>query len=169
MLRVVLILLLALPLAGATPAHPHDHRYAGAGVPSGSGWAVPSCADVSPLDLDPESGVGGACFPFASVHGDDTGETVWVQVAEDAPAGTVYFFVCMDHDFDGVCTGFGHEILDICHTGYLTAGGYSATTGGLCLAYLDPAPLAQTLYVILIPGQPGSSNAQPVSGRVWLT
>lgn len=166
----LVLLLLLLPLASAfTPAHPHDHTYAGAGVPSGGGYAVPSCADAAlPLDGDPESGVGGACFPYATVHGDDAGAQVLVQLAEDAPVGDVHFLVCLDYDWDGVCTS-PFEVQDLCRTGSSSSGGISMTWPGPCLVYIDPAVIGLMLYVIPLPAHPLAGNAQPVSGRVWLT
>lgn len=169
MLRGVALLLLLAPLAVAsTPGHPHDHRYVGAAAQAGTAaWAAPACSDAAPVDGDPESGVGGACFPYATVHGDDAGSTVTVWLEEDVPVGDVYFLVCLDYGWDGACSGL--DVQDACHTGGAQAGSYSFTTNGPCLAYLDPAVQGVMLYVLPLPAHPLAGNAQPVSGRAWLT
>lgn len=167
--RVLALALLLPPLVAASAAHPHEHTYVGAGAAYALAASVPACEDTSvEPDGDPETGVGGACFPFQTVYGDDTGATVTAWVAEDVAAGDVAFAACVDVNGDGVCSDLTGDPFHLCHTGPTGTGSLSLTSVGACTVYEDPAALQPYAYVILLPGG-SAGTAQPVRGRAWLT
>lgn len=152
-MRSALVLaLVLLPLAAASPAHPEPHAYVGAAGASldGAPVAAPTaaCPSVKALD-DPTVGVGGACFPFVTQAGDDTGRTLTVYVT-DAVFAPVHWVACVDVDANGLCGDAGDEV-NHCWNGPTGAGSVSHLDGGPCDVYANPAALlSPVVHVILL-------------------
>jgi hypothetical protein len=163
----LLVLLLALPAANATPAHPDKHVYVASQGPLASPTQV-SCADLDPLggNMDPETGIGGACFPFTTQAGSDTGSAVQITVTDALSTG-VTWIACIDLNGDGICAS-GVDEMDVCWTGSGTSGGFSLTSSGPCVIYEDPVTVASTLYVAFV-ARPGSPASIATRGIVTLT
>lgn len=176
-------LLLIAPFVGASAAHPHTHIYAGTSagsvvlnVENDNGKisfdfqsaVVGLCADGSPFlaslvpptpirDGDEDIGVGGGCFAFETVYGDDTGATLTSFVQEQVRTSLrPVWIACVDSSGDGICSG-NNEPYNVCTVGL--TGGYSLINGGPCTTYADPAATINPALFVLIIGGLNSDGA----------
>lgn len=177
-------LLLVAPYVGASAAHPHTHLYAGmsassvvlnvendAGTVSFSldTAVVGVCADGSPIlgslvpptvvrDEDNDVGVGGGCFEFVTVYGDDTGATLTSSVQEAVRTALRPVWVaCVDVNGDGICSG-NSEPYNLCSIG--SQGAYSLLNNGPCTTYAHPgATLNPALFVLIVGGLTSDGSA----------
>lgn len=178
------MLALLAPSGGAvgSAANPFPHTFVGYSAAYGdlpgldaSAAIVGVCADVSPvLTLDPlavlpgdsvpEVGAGGACFPYKTTYGDDTGTTQRVHVQADFPVGlSTLFLVCIDVNWDGLCTdpadtpGAGHDdVVKLCIAPNGN-GGDLFPDGGPCSIQLTshavkPFLPTPAVWVLILPG-----------------
>lgn len=177
LLPAAMTLMLLAPMVGASAAHPHVHLYAGTSLNnvfiktktdagkikfSLDAAVVGYCADGSPLlgtifppeivrDGDTDFGVGGGCFAYQTIYGDDTGATLTSNVAEALGTGFIPVWVsCVDVNGDGTCAGVLGEPYNICTSG--ANGPYSLVDGGACTVYADPAAVLNPAVFVLIIG-----------------
>lgn len=186
------------PLANASRANPLPHTFVGDGAISASvsldstgvltstaefsSVTLGVCADVTPIvgtitpptlvrDGVPETGVGGGCFPFSSVYGDDTGSTVVVHAEEVGLMAPVYI-ACVDVDGDGICAPTTGDEYNVCaHT---RAGDVSILVASTpCTIYENPSATANPfVYVAVVAslsvdGTTVVPQATP-TGSIWL-
>ena len=175
-----LTLLLIAPFVGASAAPPPPHTYVGTSLNSVAinlktdagkvkyhldAAVVGICVDGSPFlktflppepvrDGDTDIGVGGSCFAYETVYGNDAGATLTVAVQESISSGLKPVWVaCVDVNGDGTCSSRLNEPYNVCTTG--TAGAYSLSDGvnGPCTIYADPAAtLNPAVHVLMIGG-----------------
>lgn len=100
-------------------------------------------------DGDPETGVGGACYSYTSIYGDDTGSTRTVVVSSQLGGFFPIFDVCIDVNGDGICQTASSDQTNYCWTGTTGTGGISLW-GGSCSVWLDPSAVDQTVYVNIL-------------------
>ncbi|HVL48883.1 MAG TPA: hypothetical protein VM889_10030 [Candidatus Thermoplasmatota archaeon] len=100
---------------------------------------------------DTPTGVGGACFPWETASGDDTGDIVTLRAQEFRAPTPPVWIACVDFDGDGFCRSDGSDIVDVCTTGLTSlAGSLSLTTNGTCDIYNDPGAAVKTTYAIFV-------------------
>ncbi|HWH09251.1 MAG TPA: hypothetical protein VNX21_08630 [Candidatus Thermoplasmatota archaeon] len=182
-------LMLLAPFVGASAAHPHTHNYAGTAANNVSlnyklegnkvkysfeSAVVGVCADGSPLlsrlfppepvrDEDTDIGVGGGCFAFETVYGNDAGATLNV-IVQDITGIAPAWIACVDVNGDGLCSKNGDEY-NLCVA--TVSGPYSLTYNAPgCTIYANPlATLNPAVFVLVIGGVSGDSDAiEPHAG-----
>lgn len=174
----IALLLVGAPLAAASAAHPHTHMFAGTSAQNAfvnmktdgikeklqvNVDLVGVCADVTPVteqlfpvepvrDGDTETGVGGSCFSFHSVYGDDTGTVRSVFVQDFSSQFLPVYVVCVDVNGDGLCSNdLGTDEFNLCAS--TATGPVSLLDGGACSIYENPAAtLNPYVYVLVVGG-----------------
>lgn len=175
-----LTLLLIAPLVGASAAHPHPHTYVGTSLNSVylnvetdnanflftlDSAVVGLCLDGSPFlktflppepvrDGDTDVGVGGSCFAFETVYGNDAGSTLTVSVQESISSGLKPVWVaCVDVNGDGTCSAVLNEPYNVCTNGPSGAYSISDPLHGPCTVYADPDAIVNpAVHVLMIGG-----------------
>ncbi|HVL47712.1 MAG TPA: hypothetical protein VM889_04060 [Candidatus Thermoplasmatota archaeon] len=164
--------------SGPVPPHPHGHTYVGVapGLFADDGENEPVtvplrmrdlCADTPAFihemkpfwDSDPETGIGGACFPYVTRHGDAGGITHRIDAFEGRSPTRAVYLACLDVDHDGSCFEPGgsplrdfdpHDIVVLC---YESGGkGWRLGTKDPCLLHFKRGIPDETAYVVILGG-----------------
>lgn len=192
LIPAALSLLLVAPLVGASAAHPHPHTYVGTSLNGVSlnlkveglkvKYALDSavvgyCVDGSPFlrsffppepvrDGDSDIGIGGGCFAYETVYGNDAGATLTVALQESMSTSLRPVWVaCVDVNGDGTCAGALNEPYNICTNGANGAYSLSDGVGGACTIYADPAAtLNPAVFILVIGGIEADGDAVTPNG-----
>lgn len=182
-------LMLLAPFVGASAAHPHTHNYVGTALNNVSlnakvegakvkysfnSAVVGICADGSPLlsslfppvparDGDADIGVGGGCFEFQTVYGNDAGATLNV-IVQDITGIQPVWLACVDVNGNGLCEK-GVDEYNLCRA--TAAGPYSLTNNAPgCTIFANPAATFNpAVFVLVVGGITADSDAiEPHAG-----